>query len=416
MERYAIYEENMERLKKKLNAIASKCAKYGCEFVFNEVGEEYRERTGDDGEKFNVRYVIVEAEGIARVNGWRFAATLEHTEKGNIIKKVDDSIEVPERYYSCEPVCEHCKTRRSRKDTFIVFNEETGEFKQVGKRCLCDFTNGLSAEAVARYLSWFDELVQGEEPYSGGYGPRYYETDDLLRYYAETIRKFGYVKAGEAESTRDRGFAFFLARERGNCLSEKRRRELNEEMDAVLFDPESVEVTQMVADALAWLKEQEPDGNYMHNLKTICSMEYVKGAHTGFLCSLFPTWNRELEKEEKRRREAESAAASEYVGEIGKRMKFKIADASCLTSWETMYGMTWLWKFVDEAGNVLIWKSSNWLDPEKKIVELTGTVKEHSEYGGVKQTVVTRCKVRCEEKEPKVGTFDLSVLDGLSDE
>lgn len=38
---YKILEENMERLEKKLNKIAAKCKKYGNEFVYEKVGEEY---------------------------------------------------------------------------------------------------------------------------------------------------------------------------------------------------------------------------------------------------------------------------------------------------------------------------------------------------------------------------------------
>ena len=72
MERYAIPEENMERLKKKLATIKKKCSQYGCEFVFNEVGEEFREVLTEDGMKQTIRFILVEAEGCAVVNGWQF--------------------------------------------------------------------------------------------------------------------------------------------------------------------------------------------------------------------------------------------------------------------------------------------------------------------------------------------------------
>lgn len=38
----------------------------------------------------------------------------------------------------------------------------TGEFKQVGRSCLKDFTGGLDASAVAQYISFFDELIGGK--------------------------------------------------------------------------------------------------------------------------------------------------------------------------------------------------------------------------------------------------------------
>jgi uncharacterized OB-fold protein len=51
-------------------------------------------------------------------------------------------------------------------------------------------------------------------------------------------------------------------------------------------------------------------------------------------------------------------------------------------------------EFCDNSGNVLVWFTSS--APEVEIgdrVRLTGTVKRHGEYQGVRQTVMTRCKV-----------------------
>ena len=56
----------------------------------------------------------------------------------------------------------------------------------------------------------------------------------------------------------------------------------------------------------------------------------------------------------------------------------------------------------DAAGNVYTWKTANnigyedaegvWQKPEEFTIK--GTVKEHSEYRGEKQTVLTRCKAK----------------------
>ena len=51
-----------------------------------------------------------------------------------------------------------------------------------------------------------------------------------------------------------------------------------------------------------------------------------------------------------------------------------------------------MYKFIDIEGNVFIWITSCYIDMDKRI-KLRGTIKEHSEYNNVKQTVLTRCKV-----------------------
>lgn len=50
--------------------------------------------------------------------------------------------------------------------------------------------------------------------------------------------------------------------------------------------------------------------------------------------------------------------------------------------------------FKDSEGNVLVWKTTSFVEVEEgKAVILSGKVKEHSEYRGERQTVLTRCKV-----------------------
>lgn len=136
---------------------------------------------------------------------------MEHTENGNIIRGTG-IYEIPERYYTGKPVCEHCKSNRFRKNTYIVINSTTGEFKQVGKSCLMDFTNGLSAEAVASYIAFFEEVIRGEQVLPGGSFERYVEITEFLQYVTETVNKFGYVKKADAdygnESTCSRAISY----------------------------------------------------------------------------------------------------------------------------------------------------------------------------------------------------------------
>ena len=70
----------------------------------------------------------------------------------------------------------------------------------------------------------------------------------------------------------------------------------------------------------------------------------------------------------------------------------KAATVALLASWDGYYGTTWLYKFVDERGNVFIWRSSRPFTAEDGAT-IRATVKEHSVRDGVKQIVVTRCCV-----------------------
>lgn len=90
--------------------------------------------------------------------------------------------------------------------------------------------------------------------------------------------------------------------------------------------------------------------------------------------------------------------ASEYVGNIGDKVEM------CLTfkdefSFETHFTysgeLNFIYKFADENGNTFTWKTSKWLELDKDAeYTVKGTIKDHKEYKGDKQTVLTRCKVK----------------------
>ena len=89
----------------------------------------------------------------------------------------------------------------------------------------------------------------------------------------------------------------------------------------------------MVEDALTWLDGQEASNDYLHNLEVAVSLADITSSNFGILVSLFPTWDRELEKEAQRKADAEAGKASEYVGKVGDRLTIEIEAIKCLTSW-----------------------------------------------------------------------------------
>lgn len=389
MAQYEIFEGNMERLMRKLNRIQNKCKKYGCDFKFEEIGETFRE-INDGEEKKIVRFVIVEAEGKAIINNWKFVGSVEHTSNGNIIKTCCD-IEVPERYYKGEIVCEHCGQRRARKEAYIVYNTVTGEFKEVGSGCLCDFTCGMDADLVANYISMFDELIQGESPIGCGWGERYYSVEEMLRYASECVRIYGYEKDG---GTKGRVIDYWMVNH--GYGGRKFIRKIQTEMERVQFNENSEQAKADVANALEWISEQEETNNYMHNLKTICLQKYTRLCNIGILVSVFPTWKKDIEIRERKRNAEEmmrkEAETSEWCGNVGERIEFDVDKFEAITGWENQFGYVTVYKIVDKNGCVFTWKTSKFV-PTDDVHRIKGTVKEFKTYNGVKQTELTRCKV-----------------------
>lgn len=388
---YKIFEENMERLEKKLARIANKCKKYGNDFHYEVMGEEYIEQQDEHGGYYTAKYIVVEAEGKAVINNWKFIASVEHTGIGNLIKSCCDDVELPERYYTSKPICEHCKSNRARKNTYIVQNTETGEFKQVGKSCLADFTGGMDAEEITRYISLFDELIQGEYIEPGSHPKPYIRTEKALKYVAETIRHFGYAKADSSTPTKIKAMEFYSA-DNGLLWPKKHADEIKQEMKDISFDKDSQYACEIVEKVIPWIARQDERNNYFHNLKVVCSLDYITFDKFGILASVFPAYSKAIAKEEQIKKEKAKEEQSIHVGAVGDRVTIEIAEHNVVTSWETTYGLTMLHKVIDINGNVYTWKTGNNIpDDTKRIV---GTIKGHTEYNGIKQTEITRCRVK----------------------
>ena len=87
---------------------------------------------------------------------------------------------------------------------------------------------------------------------------------------------------------------------------------------------------------------------------------------------------------------------SEYVGNIGDKVSVDLTLKRAY-SYETSFGYrtqtVYINSFEDEDGNVYVWKTQSWLGEEGKTYWVSGTIKDHSEYKGIKQNILTRCKI-----------------------
>lgn len=83
---------------------------------------------------------------------------------------------------------------------------------------------------------------------------------------------------------------------------------------------------------------------------------------------------------------------SQYVGDIKERITRHVTLKNEFV-FESYYGLHIIYKFVDDDDNVLVWKTTSIIGVEVgEQITLVGTVKDHQEYRGEKQTVLTRCK------------------------
>jgi len=85
---------------------------------------------------------------------------------------------------------------------------------------------------------------------------------------------------------------------------------------------------------------------------------------------------------------------SEWVGEVGGRIKEVPVKLLGVYGFTGRYGYSQVVKFEDESGNVFTWFTAvNIPIKVGATCKLSGTIKKHDEYKGEKTTVLTRCRM-----------------------
>lgn len=395
---FKIPDVNLRGLHDRIDWLNKRADKLGAEPIAISDLEKTIVRDAETGKITHYTFVRVAGEPIRLSGGWTFAATLEHTEAGNIIRAVPGA-EIPLRYRDADPVCDHCNLDRRRKDTYLV--TANGLFMQVGRTCLKDFVGHRDPARIAAWLEYIAELSDYvENEFMGGtIQPTGIGADIFLGLTAASIRLWGWTsgtkkrETGRA-STKDDTMSWLNAIERGRA----------EHPDYTLHDDSGDPITtrnghlatttpddfDLGRAALNWARDLSEDdlgtSDYLYNLKVIAQLDGFIWRQTGLAASMIKAYQRYLGETLKRL----NAADSQHVGEIKKRSMWTNLLCTDRYEWESQYGVTYLHKFTDADGNVIVWRTGTYFLEPGMTYEGKATVKAHDEYKGIKQTVITR--------------------------
>lgn len=379
--KFFIYEGNKEACEKEMVRIKRKCANAGIPFMYRLTGREMFEEYGEKPNTINVRFIEVEAEGKIKWNGWNVIARIEHKDAGNLVYSMTNTPDT--KWWTMDSFCDHCGTNRARNVTYIL-EDKDGNRKQVDSTCLKEFTNGLDAEALAKYF----EIYNMDE--RDAYIPTtktilYLKTKDVLSAYIRETEENGFVKSDGEKPTRLSGRRYFGTD--------------NKNMDKV----EAV---------IKFYESKDDTSDFIMNVKSVLRNEYCDFSMFGILACLWHCYTRELkriEREQQKKEIREQTSLHPHfkemkeISKISKHLykkdqKIQIeVTGKIVTSFENFYGETVrVYCFTDREGNIYTWKTSCWIGEEIRNggwFIIRGTVKENSVYMGEKQTVLVRVKV-----------------------
>lgn len=373
---YEIPEYKFERFEKELKKLEDKCRKYNCDFHYTK-GEKKLKEFEQDGKKIVINVIPVEVDAKAVQNGWKYVASIEHYDNGNIILAVDDTVEIPEKYRTAEGICEHCNTKRDRKFTVLIQNIETKELKQVGRQCVMEYTNGLTPAMLKQLESVIDLIETSKEQDKTEIVPYEEILVDVLELWTTSynvIKKYGYWEKRKGEkssySTVDR--VVYLMNNT-KCRDTRRGEAVQQ-----------------------WLLENKGTGIDIENYKTLARERFIR-TYDIDLAVKAANYYRNSEKYQERR------LSSEWQGEPGTEVKIVVKKTRLVSTFDDKFNegkKVNLYEFTDTNNNIYIWFThKHVLETGDKDFTLIGEVKRHEERNGVKKTVLAHCRTYNNSKE-----------------
>ena len=321
-----------------------------------------------------------------RIPGHEFIARIDF-EDGATIVNTRPGVELPTKYRRATPFCTHCGTDRKRSSVFVFERDEGGHI-QVGRSCLKDFM-GHDPEATLwaarEYASiWGD--IDDEIEAGMGRARISVAVADVLAAGARSIRDGGFVSKRLAE--------------------EKMLVSTSSDTYDLMFDPKTRQkrpVEQQDIDRAELVKQwvlnelglKADKSDYEHNAIELVQLGACSTRRIGLLVSLIATHARITEE-----RIAREADVDAHVGAVGERRAF---DAVYRGShqFDGHYGTTYIGRLQTDEGLLVYRGSSPFWESGTKAgdrIQFTGTIKEHGEYKGRKQTTIQRCKLAAKKE------------------
>ena len=300
-------------------------------------------------------------------------------------------------YKACKSTCEHCNTNRYRKLLYIVQDLSTGDMLTIGKSCLKDLCKINNIEYYVSYLELcfesFKELssIDMDSPagadrflvdeLSKESNLNFVKTIDCLGLIKKTIDKAGYISRTVAS---DRGVEATVDTMKYKFYAS----------DMVsLGDTTTPEFKKLIEeDIVFYLENEVVQTEYDTMMYNLLSNKYILKEKAHFLSSFFIATKYLRE----RKRKEEQKSISQFVGTAGEKIDAEVtlSKVICYPSPFGYGNWNYIYKFTDRNENQIVWKTSKDLELEEGIlINVRGTVKEHTVYAGEKQTVIIRAKI-----------------------
>ncbi|WP_440986259.1 hypothetical protein ACQHIH_21400 (plasmid) [Xanthomonas sontii] len=244
--------------------------------------------------------------------------------------------------------CEHCKTTRTRKQTYLLRDTSTGDYQQVGSTCLQDFT-GIDPASVL-FLAKLAEFERDLDEFGAAGAPMAVDAIPTLEYLTRVLfvcESGGFISAQKARE--ERLTATFR---RALDLADDFRRN---PAAGRTFVAERERLLAEATALVAWFTGRDPANDFEANVRALLASDRLKvdPRHLALVAAAVPTYRRHQAAAE----HAHRGAHSLHVGAKGDKLERPLRVYHVET-FDGHYGPQERVSLLDDEGNCFTWRTA----------------------------------------------------------
>lgn len=273
--------------------------------------------------------------------------------------------------------CDICNIRQVRNKVYIMQENSTGKYIQVGGSCMKEVCGIGVIDAIKEFFGFIFANNDSEEDIVLSRGSKLVNLRSFIAKCAMYYEAHGWVSKTRARDMSIRSSVEII---------------LHPGKDDQMYYS-GVEELELADQIISWGKEFNGDSDFAYNLRSVINQDAVDEKFCGIAGAVVPMYFKSLEQA----KVEETELPSEFVGSI----KDKIVGSGVVFSTgvtDSIYGSSKRLSIRDESGNVFVTFYSGKSDDVWNLstgdeVNFKATVKAHNIYEGTKQTALTRFSI-----------------------
>mgnify|MGYP001768665091 CR=1 FL=1 len=272
--------------------------------------------------------------------------------------------------------CDHCNISKVRNKTVFIRNEKTGEIIRVGGSCI-KYYLGMNYSNVLDYIETLNLFVESYDNKEIDFDNSHFEkieiesisTKSIIDYFFVYVKLHNYISKSGAErinttiedySKKVTPTSSIIHKNIDTVYDDPRNNYKCSNEDIVNWEKECELFQKLIDkadvndynDFVKYIQDNFENNNFLYNVQNMIKTDSVKLNQINYVigaCSMY--YGKKL-AEEQRNKIIEEKPVSNWVGTIGEKMILTNLKITKISGFETQYGWSNVYKFIDENGNI----------------------------------------------------------------